>query len=298
MKKGRNVIGIIIAILVIIVFFVLELMLGVTRPVNKTMEVENLSEIMEKIDIEKIFRDENGKEKAQGTRIYHYFADIGLPREDVDEVVKDKAFKRIIGNYLATMFVNSVTGTKVVYPVKAEIVSFIRNNYTRFRKVTEFPEEYDEAEITRIVNENYNNVKYELDELSKDIKWDKIGNVDLVKKIMSTNTMLIIGGLVLCIILLIICRHSLYVWLKWISIPTILNGIILIIGSVVGKVVIKAFADFSSYEFILDPIADDILKNMRVFGIIELVLGVLAIIVYFIVNKVSKKEPKTEKVEE
>ena len=59
MKKK---IAMILSVLVIIVFFALELLLGVERPVNKTMEVENLSEVMEKINIERLFRDENGKE--------------------------------------------------------------------------------------------------------------------------------------------------------------------------------------------------------------------------------------------
>ncbi len=316
MKKGNNVLGILLSIVVIIAFFVLELMLGVERPVNKTMRVENLSMLMEKINIERIFRDEKGVLKPQGKRIYAYFEDIGLPRDDVDEVVKDKAFKRIIGNYLGTMFVHEVTGTGVVYPTKAELVNFIHNNYNRFQKVTDFPEEYDQEEITRIVNENYKNVKYELDELSKDINWDKIGNVSLVKKIMGTKEILIIGGLVLCIALLIVFRRSPYAWLKWVTIPTILSGLITFTGGVVGKPVIKLFADFTNYEAVLNPIVDDILSNMRHLGLIEMVLGIAAIIVYLIVNKIVNRprkgypvsnesfesnnevEEKTEKVEE
>lgn len=302
MKKSKNVIGIILSILVIIIFFVLELFLGVERPINKTMKVENLSIIMEDIDIERIFRDENGKETAQGTRIYHYFDDIGLPRDDVDEVVKDKTFKKIIGNYLGSMFVSGVTGTEVVYPTKSEIVSFIHKNYSRFKKVTDFPEEYDQEEITRIVNENYKNVKYELDELSKDIKWDKIKNVDLIKTIMTTKTILIIGGLILCIVLLIIFRKSFYIWLKWVSVPTILNGIILFVGGLVGKGIIKALADFTKYDTVLNPIVDTILKNMRIFGIVEIVVGIIALVAYVIIDKakkpVQKEKTKKEEVKE
>ena len=291
MKKK---IAMILSVLVIIVFFALELLLGVERPVNKTMEVENLSTIMEKIDIEKIFRDEKGKEKPQGTRIYRYFDKIGLPRDDVDEVVKDKAFKRIIGNYLGSMFMNSVTGTKVIYPSKGELVSFIHKNYNRFKNVTEFPKDYREDKITEIVNNNYSNVRYELDELSKDIKWDKIGNVSLIKKIMTTKTILIIGGLVLCIALLMILRHSMYIWLKWVSIPTIINGLIILTGGLVGKGLLKLFGDFSNYDYILNPIVDDILKNMRVFGIIEIVVGIVAIIIYAVIAKTTKKPKEVE----
>ncbi len=301
MKKSSNVIGIILSILVVIVFFGLEFLLGIERPINKTMEVENLAILMEDIDIERIFRDEKGKEKPQGTRIYNYFAKIGLPREDVDDVVKDKAFKRIIGKYLGSMFVHGVAGTEVVYPTKGEIVNFIHTNYARFKKVTEFPEDYDQEEITRIVNENYKNVKYELDELSKDIKWDKISNVDLLKQIMTTKTILLIGGLVLCIVLLILFRKSLYIWLKWVGIPTIINGLILLTGGFIGKEIIKLFADFSNYDFILNPIVNDILKNMRIFGIIEIVLGIIALVVYFVISKNSKskkEEPKENKKEE
>ena len=297
MKKGRNIVGIILSILVIIVFFVLEFWLGIERPINKTMEVENLSVIMEDIDIERIFRDENGKEKAQGTRIYNYFKDIGLPREDVDEVVKDKAFKRIIGNYLGSMFINKTMGTGVVYPSKSSIVSFIHKNYDRFMKVTDFPEEYDQEEITRIVNENYKHVKDELDELAKDIKWDKLKNVDLIKTIMTTKTILIIGGLVLCVVLLIIFRKSLYIWLKWVSIPTIINGLILLIGSFIGKGIVNLFADFGSFDYLLDPLVDAILKNMRLFAIIEIALGIVSLITYMALNKVASK-PKDKEIEE
>ena len=299
MKKIFDVISIILSVVVVVVFFTLEFLLGVERPVTKTMEVENLSVIMEEIDIERIFRDQNGKERPQGTRIYNYFNKIGLPRDDVDEVVKDKAFKKIIGTYLGTMFMNGITGTEVIYPSKTELVNFIHKHYSRFQKVTGFPKDYKQEEITRIVNENYGNVKYELDELAKDIKWDKIGNIDLIKKIMSTKTVFIIGGLVLCTVLLIFLRHSLYAWLKWVSIPTILNGIFTLTGGIVGKSIVKLFADFTNYDFILNPIVDDILKNMKLFGIIELALGAISLITYIVISKATKKPKiKHEEVKE
>ena len=298
MKSGKNIIGIILSIIVIIAFFGLELLLGIERPINKTMEIENLSEIMEEIDIERIFRDEKGNQTAMGTRIYHYFDDIGLSKAEVDSVVKDKSFKKIIGTYLGTMFMNGINGTEVIYPKKAELVNFIHNNYKHFQKVSGFPKNYKQSEIEKIVDDNYGNVKYELVELSKDIKFDEISHIDLVKKVLSTKTMLIIGGLVLCIILLIIFRASFYRWLKWVSFPTMLSGLILIIGGFVGNRVVNLFVDFDKYEFILSPVITDMFKNMRLFGILEIVLGVIALIIYFIINKVFKKPAEELKIEE
>lgn len=298
MKKNLNVISIILSVIVIIVFFTLEFLLGVECPVNKTMEVENLSEIMEEIDIERLFRDENGKEIPMGTRIYGYFDKIGLTRQEVDAVVKDKSFKKIIGNYLGSMFVNSVTGTKVIYPTQSELVNFIHNNYERFKNVTDFPKNYDQAEISKIVNNNYNNVKYELNELAKEIKWDKIPSIDIVKELMTTKTILLIGGLLLCIVLLMIFRKSYYKWLKWVSFPTMLSGAILLIISLVGNRLVNLFVDFGRYDFILDLILNDMLKNMCIFGVLEAVLGVIALFMYHAIKSALKSKEKAKNVKE
>ncbi len=296
MKKGLNTLCIFLSVIVIIAFFALEFLLGIERPVNKTMEVENLSEIMEEIDIERLFRDENGKETAMGTRIYHYLDDIGLTRVQVDSVVKDKSFKKIIGNYLGSMFMNGVTGTEVIYPKKSELVNFIHRNYKHFQNVSKFPKDYKQSEIEKIVDENYGNVKYELNELAKDIKFDQIEHIDLIKTIMSTKTILIIGGLILCVVLLIALRKSFHRWLKWISIPTIINGAILIVGGFIGKGIINIFANFNKYEFVLNPIIEDILKNMRLFGILEIILGILALIIYVVIDKATKNSKENKKI--
>ena len=296
MKKNLNVISIILSVIVVIVFFCLEFLLGLEHPINKTMEIENLSEIMEEIDIERIFRDENGNEKAMGKRIYNYFDKIGLSREEVDSVVKDKSFKKIIGTYLGSMFINGVTGAEVVYPSKVSLVNFIHNNYKHFQKVSGFPKDYKQNEIEKIVDDNYSNVKYELEELAKDIKFDEIKNIDILRKIMTSNTMLIIGGLVLCIIFLIILRKSLYVWLKWVSFPTLFNGLILFVISLIGKNFINIFGDTSKFKFLLQPIIENVLQNMRLFGLIEIILAIAAFVIYIVINK-SKKTIKVNEEE-
>ena len=304
MKKGLNALGVLLSIIVIIALLGLELMLGVKLPTKKTMEIENLSSIMEEIDIERIFRDEKGNEKPAGTRIYHYFSDIGLPREDVDEVVKDKSFKKIIGNYLATMFMNGIDGTEVIYPRKSELVSFIHRNYNAFQKVTEFPKDYKQEKIEEIVNDNYGNVKYELEELAKDINFNDIKEVEIVTKILSTSTILLIGGVILCIVLLVIFRHSFYKWLKWASIPTIISGLICLGVGLIGKSLIIPRVNLGKYEFFLKLIAENIIKNVAIYGALLLGLGLVLIIIHAVIKKtVSKKvkitiEGKEEPVEE
>ena len=291
MKKTLNVFGVLLSVVVIIALFGLELLLGVKLPTKKTMEVENLSSIMEEIDIEKIFRDEKGNEKPAGTRIYNYFKNIGLPREDVDEVVKDKRFKKIIGNFLATMFMNGIDGTEVVYPSKSELVNFIHNNYNAFQKVTGFEKDYKQEKIEEIVSNNYSNVKYELDELSKDINFDDIVGVDLVTKILSTSTILLIGGVVLCVVLLIIFRHSFYKWLKWASIPTIASGIVCLVVGLLGGYLIIPRIDFGKYEFFLKLIAENIIKNVAIYGALLFGIGLVLLIIHAVIKKtLFKKE--------
>ena len=294
MKKGLNTLGIVLSTIVVLFIFGLEILLGFQRPINKTMKVENLSEIMEEIDIERLFRDENGKETKMGTRIYGYFDKIGLTKDEVDSVVKDKSFKKIIGNYLGSMFMNGISGTEIIYPKKSELVSFIHNNYKRFQNVSGFPKDYKQAEIEKIVNDNYNNVRYELEELSKDIKFDKISHINILKKIVTSKTILIIGGLIFCTILLMIFRKSFYLWLKWISFPTLLSGLLLTIGSFIGNKIINIFVDFSKYDFLLQPIINDVLKNMRLFGICEIVLSLICFTIYIVIKNKKTKIKKEE----
>jgi len=292
MKKSLNVIGIILSIFVVIALFFIQILLGVKLPTTRTMEVENLSVIMEEIDIERIFRDENGKEKPMGTRIYHYFDDIGLGREDVDKVVKDKSFKKIIGSYLGTMFMHGIDGTEVIYPTKPELVNFIHKNYNSFQHVTDFPEDYDQEEIERIVSENYSNVKYELDELSKDIKFDEFKEIETVQKILSTKTILLVGGIILCIVLLIVFRHSFYKWLKWVSYPTIISGVIFILAGIIVDKVIASRLNYGQYQFILELIVKNIAKNVAIYGALSLAIG----IIFIIIHSVIKKNVKPKKI--
>ena len=294
MKKGLNILGVFLSFLVIIVLLGLEFLLGLKVPVNKTMEVESLSEIMEKIDIERIFRDENGKEKPMGTRIYNYFDKIGLAREEVDKVVKDKRFKVIIGNYLGTMFMHRVDKTEVIYPTQSALVDFIHQNYNSFQHVTDFPKDYKQEKIEEIVSDNYGNVKKELDELSKDIKFDEIKELATIEEILSTKTILVVGGIVLCIVLLIIFRHSFYKWLKWASFPTIINGVIFVCIGLLGTSFLKDRIDYGQYDFILEPIISKIAENITIFGAIALGVGILMVIIHHFIKKFDRKKPTVE----
>ena len=292
MKKFLNFIGILLSLVVIIALLALELWLGIKVPIKKTMEVDNLSEIMEKIDIERIFRDEKGNEKAMGTRIYHYFDDIGLSREEVDKVVKDKRFKRIIGNYLGTMFMHKLDKTEVIYPSKAELVDFIHKNYNSFKYVTDFPEDYDQKEIERIVSDNYGNVKYELDELSKDIKFDEIKGFDTVEQIFSIKTIYIIGGIILCVILLVVLRHSFYRWLKWVSVPTFISGAIFIIAGLLCNTLILSRINYGEYSVLVEPVVNSVFNNIIIYGVISIGVGIVMAIIYYVINKIVSKKPK------
>ena len=237
----RSIISIIVSVITVIVMTLCLMILGLQRPVVKTLEKESMTEIMEKIDIEKIFRDEKGNTTAMGHRIYGYFDEIGLSKEEVDMVVKDKQFKVIIGNYLGTMFLNGITGVEVIYPTKGEIVSFIHNNYARFQNVTGFPKDYKEEKIKEIVNENYTNVKKELDELAKDIKFDQIKNIDLIKKVMGINSWILIIVLMVASIVLILFRNF-YKWLRLSSISgimSLINTLLVIIITCFTRIINK-----------------------------------------------------------
>lgn len=289
MKRSFNVIGIIVSVIAVIVMTVCLMILGFQRPIVKTLEKENLTEVMEKIDIERIFRDEKGNTTKMGYRIYGYFDKIGLSNEEVDMVVKDKKFKVIIGNYLSTMFLNGITGVEVIYPTRGELVSFIHNNYTRFQHVTGFPKDYKEAKITEIVNNNYSNVKKELDELAKDIKFDQIKNIDLLKKVMSINSWLLIGIIIACAVILLLFR-KLFKSLRLASISGFINGIFFLFLGLFGSNLMSSFIDLKDYKSLLEPIIENISKNMLIYGILLIALSIIALVVSFFIKPKTVKE--------
>ncbi len=299
MQKVLKVIGVITAAIAMVVLTICLLALGVKKPVEKTFEKESMTEIMEKIDIWKLmYKDgkKGGSPTALGTRVYNYFDNIGLTKEDVDNVVQDKAFKSIIGNYLGTMFMNGITGVEVIYPTKGELVNFLHTNYSRFQNVTGFPKDYREDKITEIVDNNYSNVKKELNEIAKEIKFDQVKHVDLIKKVFSINSWILIGIVIVCLIALILIA-SITRGLRLAGIAGLIAGVIFTIIGLLGSKVIGSFVDFKDYQSVVEPVINSIAKNMLIYGIILLALSVVAIAISFFIKPKTKVEVKEEKVD-
>lgn len=299
MKKSFNIIGVIVSIIAVTIMTICLCILGFQKPVVKTFEKENLTEVMEKIDIERIFRDEKGNTTAMGKRIYAYFDNIGLTKEEVDMVVKDKKFKVIIGNYLGTMFLNGITGVEVIYPTKGELVSFIHNNYSRFQNVTKFPKDYKEEKITEIVSDNYSNVKKELDELAKDIKFDQIKHIDLIKKVMGINSWILIIAIIVSFAVLFLFR-KVFKSLRLASIAGFINGILFTLIGLFGSKALGSFFVLKNYETIIEPILQNISKNMLIYGILLLVLSFIMILVSFFIKpkRISSVKEEVKQSEE
>lgn len=293
MKKLKNFLGIIGSFVVSIILFVLLIVLGANIAAKNFLKISSFSNIVQKMDFQVIFVDENNKETQTGKRIYDYFSNMGISRKEVNTIIKNEKFKNLFGNYFGSILLKKIQkDTEIVYPTKEELYDFVNDNYTFFENVLKV-EENDKNGIKTIIYREYDYVHHELEKISKEIIEESIDNEYLNFLLKPILTISLIGGIVVCIILLMIFRRSFYKWLLWFYVPTMTVALtFLSISFFANKIILSILTEnIREYKGLISPFLRNLSDSLLAYGIVLFILSIIAFIIHLFLKK-QKAESK------
>ena len=266
--------GIIGSFVVSIILFVLLIVLGANIAAKNFLKISSFSNIVQKMDFQVIFVDENNKETQTGKRIYDYFSNMGISRKEVNTIIKNEKFKNLFGNYFGSILLKKIQkDTEIVYPTKEELYDFVNDNYTFFENVLKV-EENDKNGIKTIIYREYDYVHHELEKISKEIIEESIDNEYLNFLLKPILTISLIGGIVVCIILLMIFRRSFYKWLLWFYVPTMTVALtFLSISFFANKIILSILTEnIREYTGLISPFLRKLSDSLLTYGIVLFIL--------------------------
>lgn len=115
--------------------------------------------------------------------------------------------------------------------------------------------------------------------------------VKTIKKIVNEKVITILSiSLAVIVVLIGICRLSVYKPLAWISIPTMLLGIIYLLSNKIKTILLKKIMQSDgAIEKIINQIINELTKKISTVGIYLLLIGLFMSVIYFVSKKISTK---------
>ena len=111
---------------------------------------------------------------------------------------------------------------------------------------------------------------------------------EIINTVLKTSTLLItIFSLIIIIAILIFVRKNKYKWLIWFYMPSMLTSLIfLTIGLFGNELILHLLEDkISEYQNFVAPFITNICSIFTIYGIVLLVLSILAFVIYQIFKK-------------
>ncbi len=309
MKRVLKVLGIILSTILLIPMFVIEFLLIANIVLNTLVSSDNLSKTLEQL-MTYNSRSESVLITYASTNTYgnsinyssiegkiqEYLIQAGFNKEEAKEIVEDEEFKKVVTDYLESVVMNKIKDSDIRYPTKDEIKSFVKKNYSKLKKVKVIDEKYTEENIDDFVEENYEEVKTKLAEVEEQVNIPDTKGFEEFKKLINLNPYMLGLYLIIIIGLIMLFRMSYYKWLAWVSLPTLLNGIIYSSLGLFGMKIITSLVNLEKYEEIIDPIAKKMSTLMIRYGIVLTIITIVMIVTYFVVKNNLKNKKTTKKV--
>ena len=325
MKALKFISKVLLFILSIIfsIILIVDIVAYNTRDItSKFISEEQIKKCISNINILDLFKDENGNELEEITKVKQELINVGLPVETVEAFINSEPVKQATTD-VTMLVVDYIFYNKQIETFKIEkeqILTFVEQNMNLI--VSEMQEHNipnsdlitDEKqekilsvieENLPIIEENINKITATLEETIKSTdeyqevveyqnKVEEILNI--IRYIYSdaiTTILLVIA--IVCIIGIIICRLSPYRYLKWLGIISLLSGSILYLFNI-GIDKLNMFANEIPYMFknlyfmFINDSKQLFINNSIPYFIIATILIVLNIIIYYILDRREDKK--------
>lgn len=271
--KFLNGLGKFFALIFSTIYYFLLLIMLFLMFSSKFITKEFYVKTIKKIDLSEIkIKEENNKTIEQ--LLIEKLEESGIDEKTSKEILKNEKLKEFVGNIIGNSISSIITKEKLIEVTNEDLKKII-NEIPIDIKISD--EELNELtnEINTAIKEN---IEYK-EEINLD---EKV--ISIIKFIQSKYMYIFI----MCFIIINYLLISLLTWsfhkpLRYLSIPTMLTGITLIVTIFLPSLLINILN--VNLPFNLEPIIKVLLNPLLIPGILLTIIGVVMIVLYNIINK-------------
>ena len=282
--KFLNGLGKFFALIFSTIYYFLLLIMLFLMFSSKFITKEFYVKTIKKIDLSEIkIKEENNKTIEQ--LLIEKLEESGIDEKTSKEILKNEKLKEFVGNIIGNSISSIITKEKLIEVTNEDLKKII-NEIPIDIKISD--EELNELtnEINTAIKEN---IEYK-EEINLD---EKV--ISIIKFIQSKYMYIFI----MCFIIINYLLISLLTWsfhkpLRYLSIPTMLTGITLIVTIFLPSLLINILN--VNLPFNLEPIIKVLLNPLLIPGILLTIIGVVMIVLYNIINKKEEQDYNTFKV--
>ena len=283
-KKIISSIGFSISHVFLTLLIFLLIILGLATTFHDFFDFNNLKENVSSVPIDKVLGNNE-------TKIYDYLNKIGLSKEKIYTFLDKNGFKNILSENLSSKMLNKVENFEIKLPNEDQVTDFIYDNLEYVKKIFIFETSRDD--IKRIVHKNYEFIDNLVEDVSDKVDLSGLENLKVIPKLIKNGTVkIIIIGIAISVIIIIICRASLYKWLMWIHVATLVVGILFSLIGVFGNKLFVFLAEKLKIMFLVDPFVNFFNKRFVKYGIILLIISLITFVLHYLIKKIVKKSNK------
>lgn len=293
MKKVLNFLGVIGAIFLTFVLFVILTCYALVLNIKFVVSKDGINGVLKDIDVVETLKSVD--DGVMWEDFQEMSTDLNLTEEQLEEMVNSEAVKEEFGELLGNL-VASITSDKPYKMTKDDFVSVLDTVIDEYNKVAD--EKIDKADRDAVVNEindefindlNASLVEVNLMNTATGDELDAIKIVDYIIFGAFSSALLVI--VIILILLIAACRWSVYKWMKYVGIGSLLtSAVMLAIGLFLNFIPI----DLEGIE-ILSPFIGSFNYNMYVTaGILFVIYVVLIILERILKKQFNKKALKEE----
>ena len=271
--KFLNGLGKFFALIFSTIYYFLLLIMLFLMFSSKFITKEFYVKTIKKIDLSEIkIKEENNKTIEQ--LLIEKLEESGIDEKTSKEILKNEKLKEFVGNIIGNSISSIITKEKLIEVTNEDLKKIINEKPIDIK--------ISDEELNELTNEINTAIKENI-EYKEEINLDE-KVISIIKFIQSKYMYIFI----MCFIIINYLLISLLTWsfhkpLRYLSIPTMLTGITLIVTIFLPSLLINILN--INLPFNLEPIIKVLLNPLLIPGILLTIIGVVMIVLYNIINK-------------
>lgn len=292
MKKVLNVFGVLGAVFLTIVLFVILSVYGIVLNLRFVVSKDGIGDVLNKIDVVETLKTID--DGVMWEDFQDMSTDLNLTEDQLEELVNSEAVKEEFGNILGDL-VASITSEEPYKMTKDDFVQVLDTVIDEYNKVAD--EKIDKADRDAAVNEITDEFIDELNDSLAEVNLvvtatgDDVEAIKLVDYILfGAFSFALLITVIILIVLIVLCRWSVYKWMKYVGIGSLLASAVML--------AIALFLDFvpiNAEEMdVLMPFVNAFTSNMYMTALVFFIIYVVLIILERILKKQCNKKALKE----
>lgn len=286
----------IIAVLLCVVIFVLQIGIHTFIDTKTYLSKESIISVTKNIDLDILLKDEDGKKTELAEEIYDSIKESDIPTEAIDKVLESKSLREIVGGYIGSSIESILYNTEVEKPTVDDLVKLVEDNMDLIEEISKEQgvtiTEEDKKELISEVRKNAPELIEELPDITEELKSEDNEVLDIIQEVYKTKYLLLaFGAIIILVGLIALLRFNKISWMMWLSIPTMIAAIIMIVLSFSPPLLITLLKSADISKNILDLIVNNILNGLftrfLISGLIGLAISIALIVFY---KKIRNKQ--------